>query len=97
MKLEVPLALGVPVISPVEVFSDRPLGSEPETMLQVYGVCPQITPTVPFGSDVVVIVNSALMVNGLPAGSPTTRCGVEDGYGGASLRCNQISRHGRCN
>jgi hypothetical protein len=64
----VPTALcaGVPVIEPVEVFIERLLGKP--VALKMYGVVPPeavigvlyATPTVPFGRDVVVIVNLLL-------------------------------------
>jgi len=38
--IEVPEAVGVPVIAPVEAFSSRPFGSVPVLMLQVSGVTP---------------------------------------------------------
>src|SRR5207344_459168 len=38
-KLNVPAAVGVPVIAPVDVFSDRPVGSVP-TSAYVYGAVP---------------------------------------------------------
>jgi hypothetical protein len=38
----VPAAVGAPEISPVEAARLRPAGSEPETMLQLYGVVPPL-------------------------------------------------------
>jgi hypothetical protein len=59
--------LGVPAITPVDAVSVSPAGSVPETMLQVYGEippdAPRVTlygmPTVPLGSEVVVMTKSA--------------------------------------
>jgi len=56
----------VPVIAPVEVFSDRPVGRVPEVRDQVYGDVPPVAarfavyalPTWPVGSDVVAITNA---------------------------------------
>ena len=39
---EVPDAVGVPEIAPVEAFSDRPAGSEPLLTLHEYGVVPPL-------------------------------------------------------
>jgi hypothetical protein len=67
VKSEVPAALGVPLITPVPDASDNPAGSEPDVIAHVYGAIPPApvsvaeyaVPTVPLGSDVVVIVGSA--------------------------------------
>ena len=40
VKVKVPEADGVPVIAPVELFSDNPPGREPAVKLQLYGVVP---------------------------------------------------------
>ena len=40
VKLEAPAVVGVPEIAPVAAVSVRPVGSEPEVMLQLYGVVP---------------------------------------------------------
>ncbi len=40
VKLYTPVAVGVPVIAPVEEFSERPGGSVPNAMLHVYGCVP---------------------------------------------------------
>ena len=68
VKLEVPAAVGVPVIVPL-VFRVNPAGSVPLEMLHVMGVVPvaarvwlYAVPTVPFGSVVVVIAGSATTV-----------------------------------
>jgi hypothetical protein len=58
-------AVGVPVMAPVEAFSDNPAGNVPLVSDQAYGVVPPdavslaeyATPTCPFGSDVVVLVS----------------------------------------
>ena len=42
MKLNVPACVGVPVIAPVEVFSDKPGGSEPLMIENVYGGTPPV-------------------------------------------------------
>jgi hypothetical protein len=42
VKLDVPLAVAVPVIAQVEVFNERPPGNEPELMENVYGVVPPV-------------------------------------------------------
>ena len=64
VKDAVPAVVGVPLICPVELFSVRPAGKEPEMIAQVYGVVPALAcsvveyavPTVPPGSDVVVTI-----------------------------------------
>jgi hypothetical protein len=38
----VPAAVGVPVIAPVEAFRARPVGSDPEAMLHAYGFVPPV-------------------------------------------------------
>ena len=63
-------AVGVPVMAPVAVFSDRPAGNVPLVSDHVYGVVPPdavsvaeyAVPTLPFGNDVVVIVSVAGVV-----------------------------------
>ena len=40
MMFEVPAAVGVPVIAPVEAFNDRPAGKLLPTVAHVYGVVP---------------------------------------------------------
>ena len=60
----VPAVVGVPVICPVELFSERPAGKKPKVTDHVYGVVPPLAsrvveyavPVVPPGSDVVVTV-----------------------------------------
>ena len=46
VKLEVPAAVGVPLIWPVEALIDSPEGSVPEETDQVYGVVPPVALTV---------------------------------------------------
>ena len=46
VKLELPEAVGVPEITPVSLLSDRPVGSEPLTIDQVYGGVPPLTANV---------------------------------------------------
>jgi len=66
---EVPAAVGVPLSAPSDA-SDRPVGSEPVVMLQVYGLVPPVAPRVAvygvvaraLGRDVVVTLNAAPMV-----------------------------------
>jgi len=61
------LCVGVPLIAPLDGFSVKPVGSEPEVRLQVYGVIPPvafsvaeyITLTCPSGRLLVVIDNCA--------------------------------------
>jgi hypothetical protein len=70
VKSEVPVAVGVPEITPVLALIDSPAGKLPLVMLQVYGcappaactVEPYAVPTLPLGSEVVVIARSASMV-----------------------------------
>ena len=40
VKEKLPLAVGVPEITPVDEFSPSPIGSEPETILYVIGASP---------------------------------------------------------
>ena len=40
VKLKVPVVVGVPLMMPVEAFSDRPVGSAPVVIDQVYGARP---------------------------------------------------------
>jgi hypothetical protein len=42
VKLETPIAVGVPEMTPVPLFSDIPAGSEPFDMDHVYGVVPPL-------------------------------------------------------
>ncbi len=42
VKLVVPVPVGVPVMAPVEAFTDNPAGSDPIVTLQVNGVAPPI-------------------------------------------------------
>src|SRR5574342_517999 len=64
-KLYVPAVVGVPEMTPVPLLSDRPAGSEPLEIDQVYGVVPPLavnvpeydTPMVPPGIAVLVIVS----------------------------------------
>jgi len=59
------VCVGVPVIAPVEVFSDKPVGKVPLVRDHVYGVVPPVAarvalyalPAWPLGSDVVVIAS----------------------------------------
>lgn len=71
VKLEVPVAVGVPVIAPVAAFSVSPPGRLPLVMAQVYGDTPPAAATLalypalitPVGSEVVVTLKvGALMV-----------------------------------
>ncbi len=41
-----PATVGVPEITPVDAFSDKPVGNEPELMLQVNGGVPPASKTV---------------------------------------------------
>ena len=70
MKVDVAAGpLGVPLIAPVDELSTKPVGSDPlpATSDHVYGIVPPdadtpleyAVPTVPAGSDVVVIVGAA--------------------------------------
>jgi hypothetical protein len=67
VKLDVPVAEGVPEIVPVELPRDNPAGSEPLITDQLYGVMPPVAarvwlyaaPSTPFGTLVVVITRSA--------------------------------------
>ena len=43
VKLLVPVPVGVPEITPVLAFSDKPVGKEPEVIDHVYGVVPPLT------------------------------------------------------
>src|SRR5437764_938706 len=66
VKFDVPAAVGVPLIVP-SAASDRPAGSEPVVVDQVYPPDPPLaasvwlypTPTVPLGSDAVETVGAA--------------------------------------
>jgi hypothetical protein len=61
------LAVGVPLIVPVDGVSDRPAGRVPLVRAQVYGVVPLVAarlavyavPTWPFGNEVVVMTSVA--------------------------------------
>jgi hypothetical protein len=46
-KLNWPEAVGVPLISPVELDNDNPDGNAPDTTVKVYGAVPPTTPKVP--------------------------------------------------
>jgi len=70
---ELPAVVGVPPITPVEAFRDKPAGSEPLATVQLpYGgvppaaasVCEYATPTSPLGSEAVVISGPATIVIG---------------------------------
>jgi hypothetical protein len=58
--------VGVPVIAPVEAFSDKPAGKVPLVRDHVYGAVPPLAarvalyvmPTWPLGSEVVVITSA---------------------------------------
>ena len=60
------VAVGVPVIAPVDAFSVNPAGRLPPVTVHVYGEVPPLTasealyavPTVPAGSDVVVMLSA---------------------------------------
>jgi hypothetical protein len=64
-------AVGVPLMAPVEVFSDSPAGNVPLVSDQLYGVAPPVAfrlalyavPTWPFGNDVVVMASGAAIVS----------------------------------
>lgn len=68
VKPYVPLVVGVPEITPVEGLSESPGGKAPDEIDQVYGVVPPLaarvreyeTPTLPLGSDEVVIVRGGI-------------------------------------
>ena len=69
VKLNGPAAVGVPVMAPVAAFSDRPVGSKPAEMENVYGVVPLMAAkdceygefATPLDKDVVVIVSAGLI------------------------------------
>jgi hypothetical protein len=46
VNVEPPLPVGVPVMAPVEEFSDRPAGSEPDVIEYVYEPVPPVAVTV---------------------------------------------------
>ena len=46
VKLNVPVAVGVPEMTPVPLVSDRPVGSAPLAIDQVYGVIPPLAASV---------------------------------------------------
>jgi hypothetical protein len=64
VKLKVPLVVGVPEMRPVPLLSVNPGGSEPLAIDHAYGLVPPVAasvreywlPTLPFGSDVVVML-----------------------------------------
>jgi hypothetical protein len=70
VKLELPTAVGVPPIAPVDASKDKPAGSEPALTDHVYGEtppeafsdCEYETPTVPPGKDAAVMLSGATMV-----------------------------------
>ena len=43
VKLKVPVALGFPLIKPVEIFRDSQLGRDPDGMDQIHGASPPET------------------------------------------------------
>ena len=47
VKLETPVFVGVPEIVPVDEAKVRPVGSDPEERLKVYGAVPPVTVMVP--------------------------------------------------
>ncbi len=67
---DVPVVVGVPLMTPLVAFRDNPAGSDPPVTVQVYGGVPPLgvkvweyaTPTSPPGRDVVVMVGSAAIV-----------------------------------
>jgi len=67
VKFDVPDAVGVPLMVPVDEPRERPAGRLPETIDQLYGVTPPVAwtvweyavPMVPFGRVVVVMTRSA--------------------------------------
>ena len=66
VKFEVPAVVGVPLMSPVETFSERPNGKEPVSILHARGGTPSEAvkvaeydaPTVPSGREAVVMVGT---------------------------------------
>ena len=46
VKLDVPAAVGIPLITPVDALMDNPTGSAPDEMDQLYGVAPPVALTV---------------------------------------------------
>jgi hypothetical protein len=66
LKLNIPLMDGVPLMPPVDAVNVNPPGNAPVTMVQVYGATPPVDvncavyakPTLPSGSDVVVMVSA---------------------------------------
>ena len=46
VKLGAPAVVGVPLMTPVDEASERPAGSEPESIVHVYGVVPPVATTV---------------------------------------------------
>jgi hypothetical protein len=67
VKLDVPEAVGVPLMTPVDEPKLNPAGRLPETTDQLYGVLPPVaasvwlyaSPIVPLGTLVVVMTRSA--------------------------------------
>jgi hypothetical protein len=63
-------AVGVPLMTPVDAFSERPAGIVPLVRAHVYGVVPPVAasvvlygePTVPFGKELVVILTVEVIV-----------------------------------
>ena len=63
---EVPAAVGVPLITPVEAFSERPTGKDPVSILHINGGTPPEAvrvaeyevPDVPSGREAVVMVGT---------------------------------------
>ncbi len=45
VKLEVPVEVGVPEITPDDVLINNPAGNEPAVMLKLYGVVPPVAAT----------------------------------------------------
>jgi hypothetical protein len=74
VKLEVATVVGVPVIAPVAVFSVSPAGRVPTETDQAYGVVPPVAarvwlyavPTVPAGSDAVLMLSTGGEEESLP-------------------------------
>lgn len=70
VKLNVPPALGVPLITPVAEFKVRPVGKEPVVTAKVYGDCPPVaakvaeydTPILAAGRLVLVMLKADKML-----------------------------------
>ncbi len=79
-----PLAVGVPLITPVAEVSDKPAGRLPAVMLQVYGAMPPLAvnvalyacPAVPEGKLVVVITSGAGGFEGAAEVTAIVSCAV---------------------